>query len=218
MYERSDFMAELWGLFDDDDREYSEKDFWYPIALCFRSGIEITEDGSLSYEVTKNNGSVTVAPGKANIMGYFTHLTASKVFAVATPTNYARIDRVVVRLDKSVKKCSVELKSGVPASNPQPPSLQRDNIRYELSLAQVKITITGNITVIDERSNKSLCGGIRPNGMTEFESWFSQVQTAVESWFRTQQGTGWRQIWEINEGEPFPENAEVGALCRVYKK
>lgn len=209
-------MAETYGWFN--NTSYTQNDLFGFFENCFRSGIRVNDDGSMTYKVTAGSGSVTVAPGYAAVMGGFHRLTTAKTLSVPKPTNYMRIDRVVIRLDNSAMNCLVVVKQGAESSNPQPPALQRDSVRYELSLAQLKVGLTGAITVVDERPYTALCGGMSPRNPTEMYSWFQNIQEVVEKWFRTQQGTGWRQIFEINEGESFPDEAEAGALCRVYKK
>lgn len=208
-------MAERSGFFN--EKEYTQDDLMAYYKNSFMSGIRVEEDGTMSYKVTAGSGNVSVAPGYANVCGIFNELTTAKTLTVPKPTNYMRIDRVVVRLDNSAMNCLVVLKQGTEASSPQPPALQRDGVRYELSLAQLKVGLTGAITVLDERPYKALCGGMGPRNPTEMNTWFQNFQEVVEKWFRTQQGTGWRQIFEIDEGEIFPDEAEAGALCRVYK-
>lgn len=206
-------MAEYYGFFD-GSTEYGQDSLLRYYKNMFRSGIGVSDAGVLDFAVTKGTGSLSLALGYAIIEGAFLYNDSLKTLAVATPVSYSRIDRVVIRLDYSLKTVAIVLKAGTPASNPVAPTLQRDAARYEISLAQVKITTTGVITVTDERANTTLCGTIRPRNGTEFDAALKSYREAFESWFATQQGVGWRQIF-VQTAEPV--GAEVGALWRQIK-
>lgn len=77
-------------------------------------------------------------------------------------STYSRIDRVVLRLDLQEKARSVSLKilEGLPGANPSPKPLTRNDITWELSLAQLHVPANATMVtaVIDERLDKSVCG------------------------------------------------------------
>lgn len=119
---------------------------------------------------------------------------------------YNRIDRVCIRLEMLNNKCYAYIKKGTAAENPVPPELQRDNVAYEISVAQIFVGAgiiainAGNIT--DERLDETVCGLMR-DGVTgvdtsvmqaqfasmldtfttvyqaEFEQWFAQLQNTL---------------------------------------
>jgi len=81
------------------------------------------------------------------------------------------------------------------------PVLQRDASVYELSLAQVRITKTNVITVVDERYDKVYCGAIRPKNLTEFNTMIVGFQNQFKAWFDNMQGEAIRGIY-IQIGDP----------------
>ncbi|WP_294351354.1 hypothetical protein [uncultured Clostridium sp.] len=50
------------------------------------------------------------------------------------------------------------------------PTLIREGNVYELSLAKVIVPKQGKIQVIDERTDETLCGGIRPRTFINYEN------------------------------------------------
>ena len=92
---------------------------------------------------------------------------------------YDRIDRVCIRLERLNNKCYAYIKKGAAASKPVPPALQRDNVAYEISVAQVRVGVgvtainAGNIT--DERLNGSVCG-LMSDGVTGIDTSVMEAQ------------------------------------------
>jgi hypothetical protein len=86
---------------------------------------------------------------------------------------YDRIDRVCIRLERLNNRCYAYVKKGTASSNPVPPALQRDNVAYEISVAQVYVGVgvtainAGNIT--DERLDDTVCGLMR-DGVTGIDT------------------------------------------------
>lgn len=86
---------------------------------------------------------------------------------------YDRIDRVCIRLERLKSRCHLYIKKGTAASSPVPPALQRDNVAYEISIAQIRVGVgvtainAGNIT--DERLDSSVCGLMR-DGVTGIDT------------------------------------------------
>ena len=90
-----------------------------------------------------------------------------------------RIDRVCIRLEMLNNKCYAYIKEGVPSSEPAPPDLQRDNVAYEISVAQIRVGVgvvginAGDIT--DERLNADVCG-LMSDGVTGIDTSMIQAQ------------------------------------------
>jgi len=181
------------GFFDGDNL-YGQDDFNRYYNNMFENGVSI-EDGSMTLEVYTEGNNINIAPGFAIVQGFYFYNDSTKTIAITRDLNYDRIDRIVVRLDLSAKKVSIEHKEGTAGSNPQVPSLQRDNIVHELSLAQVKVPKSGNLVVTDERFRQDLCGAIRPKNLTEFNDMIAGFQEEFDRWFDSQQATGWRNIF-----------------------
>lgn len=158
-------MAEEFMMFDsvDGDREVTAADFAKYYTEILTNGV-FHRNGLPSLRVTKGVGlNTSVEIGAAFVEGYMYRNTApiGLLHAAGNPS-YPRIDRVVVRLDRTISKRYVRvfIKEGTPATVPQPPVLQRDDFVYELSLAQVRVNSGASVinSVTDERMNQDLCG------------------------------------------------------------
>lgn len=92
---------------------------------------------------------------------------------------YDRIDRVCVRLEILNNLCYLYVKKGTAADSPVPPTLQRDNVAYEISVAQIFVGVgateinAGNI--MDERLDEDVCG-IMSDGVTGIDTSVIQAQ------------------------------------------
>ena len=159
-------MAELYRFFNTipgDERTYQAEDF----AQFFGNFL-----GNGFFEglgVTANNDmTVNVAPGSAMVEGHEYTNTSTKTLTLdlADSTN-DRIDRIVLRLDRNTDKRYIKtlVKKGMVATDPKPPSLERNDYIWELSLAQVRIEagksyIDGS-QITDERGDIDLCGRVQ---------------------------------------------------------
>ena len=194
------------SFFWDGEQEYGQEELQQVLNSFMTSGVAVQDDGTLDFAVTAGTGKVNISPGRALCNGVWRYEPEAISLAVATPTSYPRIDRVVVRGDFTQRVTEIAIKQGAEASSPQPPALQRDADKYEISLAQVKITTAGAITVTDERYDTNVCGAIRARGMSEFDTYFESIKLAFKQWFEQQQGTGWRNVF-IQSGEPTEPTA-----------
>lgn len=92
---------------------------------------------------------------------------------------YDRIDRVCVRLEMLNNRCYLYIKKGTAANSPVPPALQRDNVAYEISVAQIRVGVgvtginAGDIT--DERLDAEVCG-LMSDGVTGVDTSVIQAQ------------------------------------------
>lgn len=182
------------GFFN-GDQEYGQEEFNRYFDNIYESGVSVDNSNNMTLGVTQEIGVLKIAPGFAIVKGLYLYNDSTKSINIIKDNNYERIDRVVVRLNISNSKVSIELKSGVAGSKPLAPVLQRDNLIYEISLAQVKITTTGAITITDERYRQELCGGIRPKNLTEFNDMIRGLTEEFDRWFNSQQAKGWRNVF-----------------------
>jgi len=144
------------------DRVYDATDFARYFGSLASNGVFWSSANNL--KVTPGAGvSVSVAPGSGWINGYSYENTSSLELALETPHGVnARIDRVVLRLSMPERRIYTAVKTGTPASAPEPPELTRTSDVHELALADVTVPraavslASGNIT--DQRLNQSLCG------------------------------------------------------------
>ena len=101
---------------------------------------------------------------------------------------YDRIDRVCVRLEMLNNRCYLYIKKGAAANSPVPPELQRDNVAYEISVAQIYVGVgvtginAGDIT--DERLDADVCG-LMSDGVTGIDT--SVIQAQFEALIRNLQ-------------------------------
>ena len=87
--------------------------------------------------------TVKVRPGFGLINGAFAYDAAESTYELATaPTQYSRIDRVVLRVNYRDRLCEIIIKTGTAASSPVAPELIRPTSGdyYELSLATIRIS------------------------------------------------------------------------------
>lgn len=151
----------------DDIREYNANDFAEYFERGYSSGV-YREGGQISLRCTVNGSDMntTISIGSAMIRGYMYLIKESPLVLThdTAHATYDRIDRVVLRLDlnDNARNIKAFILKGVPNENPQAPSLTRDSLIYEISLAQVLIkansaTISRN-NIKDERMDRKVCG------------------------------------------------------------
>ncbi|WP_336663580.1 hypothetical protein [Kurthia gibsonii] len=204
-------MAEIFKFFNSapgDERWHYASDFADYFGSVLSSGLISSGDSPIGLQVTVNSGTMTtsVNVGKAIIKGYSYENTTLLTLTHAIPEQTLdRIDRIVLRLDlkNASRFIKVFVKEGVSALEPIPPTLQRDQYIYELSLAQVRIRKNTSSIVVsdikDERADENLCGIVQslitvPTSVfqQQFDAWFSNYQTTSQSdftvWFDSIKG------------------------------
>lgn len=147
-------------------------------------------DPTTSFQVTAAGAGMAlqVAPGKAQIQGAFAVESAVQSLSVAeADTTNNRIDTVVLRLDLSLDKRSIELAvlKGTPATEPIAPTLTRNSTVWELGLAN--ITVRKNVSALtqlditDTRLDTQRCGVVAQTiGKLDTSAYFLQSQAALE--------------------------------------
>ena len=133
------------------------------------------------------NGTMAVTLGTgiawlhyADFAGCVYGNTVGKALTVVlADAQYARIDRVCIRLEILNNKCYAYIKKGTAAASPAAPALQRDASAYEISVAKIAVASgatainAGNIT--DERLDEAVCGLMR-DGVTGIDTSVLQNQ------------------------------------------
>lgn len=173
-------MPETSMFFDSteaDERMYSSADFAQFMKIFYSTGV-VSGGDSLKVLGSADRLAVSVQPGKAVVEGrpYWLTESARELTVPAASTSYARIDRVILRLDLSVeaRNITAQILQGQAAANPKPPNLLRNNNYYDISLAQLYIPANALVIekVTDERYNAEVCGicqGLYTLDMTDFE-------------------------------------------------
>jgi hypothetical protein len=112
----------------------------------------VLEDYLNELVVSGVSGGVKVATGAALVNGTLYENTVALSLAIETPSSDPRIDRIVLRKTWVDQKIRLAVLQGTEAASPTAPTLtQSEGDTWEVSLAQVRITIGGVITVTDER-------------------------------------------------------------------
>ncbi|MFS1511758.1 hypothetical protein VQL36_04875 [Chengkuizengella sp. SCS-71B] len=205
-------MAEKSSFFNsvDGDRQYDMEVFATYFKQFLTSGL-YHQNHQPSLGITHVSGLQTkLETGSAYLEGFMYENTEEMVFIhdAADATN-PRIDRIVLKLDRDINAREIKagIKKGVPATTPLPPILQRDDIVYEMSLAQIKIN-AGETTIhsiTDERFNEEVCGLVSslitvPTDelQRQWNEWFSGVQNEIGA--------------RILIGDNEPQNAITGDI------
>lgn len=162
-------MAERFRFFDsidgEDERFYTADEFAEYFRQFIRNGI-FTGGENLKVETYEKDMKISIKPGYAWIEGYLYKIEGEDLIlehSIADP-NLNRIDRVVIRLDKTLENRYVKtfILKGAPEETPKAPELTRNDNIYELSLAQVEIiagkSFIESYQITDERLDKTVCG------------------------------------------------------------
>ena len=130
------------------------------------NGIDnVSNDNAFKVSVVDGEFALSVAPGGAVINGYSGWLDTAATLIPSTPdTTYSRIDRVVWRLNLNldIRFFQLLLLEGTPAASPVAPTIIRNEMIYDLVLADVVISagslIINSSAITDHRADPDLCG------------------------------------------------------------
>lgn len=212
-------MAEQYHGFWDGGALYGQAEFNRYFDRIYESGVGVRADGSMEYEVKKASATTLTVAGDsfAIIKGFYRYTPADMTITVPAGN---RKDRVVIKMDKTRRMVyEPQLKQGTAST---PPALQRDNNVWEISLAQITVNTSGIVSVTNERTDKTLCGAIRPKNLSEFNDWMNglkqlantllnDIQVRFDTWFEGAQGRTPREIF-VRDANTEPENSSEGAL------
>ncbi|WP_243182725.1 hypothetical protein [Clostridium gasigenes] len=190
------------------DRKYKAEDFREYFASFIGNGVFPNPSTNLQV-IANNNMTVTIRMGKSWINGAIYVNTDDYILNVDVADGILnRIDRVVLRMDTTLRKIYAYVKKGTFASSPVAPVLHRDADAYEIALADISVNkgiisvAQNNIT--DLRLNKDLCGIVHgtvdqidittlfnqytvgfqqkeQNFQQEFQTWFDTVKNTLGS-------------------------------------
>lgn len=162
-------MAERFRFFDsidgEDERFYTADEFAEYFRQFIRNGI-FNGGENLKVGTGGKDMKVFINPGYAWIEGYLYKIDTEPLIlehSIADP-ELNRIDRVIIRLDKSLEKRYVRafILKGTPEEEPVPPKLTRNDNIYEISLAEVQVFAGKSFIdahqITDERLNNEVCG------------------------------------------------------------
>lgn len=165
------------------DRTYNADDYTDNLAVVIGNGVLRSSNDDL--KVTASGLNLTVAAGRAWINGhYFYNDSAYALPAITPPTGGSRIDRVVLRLDKTlpVRSISIQYLQGESATSPVAPSATRLDDVWDLVLADIQIAANAtSVTVTDQRPDDLLCGWVYSTSGDD--SFFTSLDNSFQSWF-----------------------------------
>lgn len=166
------------------DRRYNADDYTSNLAAIISTGVRRSGDNEL--QVTASGLTLTVNSGRAWIDGrWYYNDTPLSIATVTPPTGtLSRRDGVYLHADSnlSVRNINLVYRTGTPSAAPTAPACIRDGGIYEIMLASVLVAPGAEtVTVIDKRSDASVCGWITsPIG---YEDYFENLDEAFEEWF-----------------------------------
>ena len=162
-------MGENYRFFDsidgEDERFYTADEFAEYFRQFIRNGI-FNGGENLKVSTDEKDMKISIKPGYAWIEGYLYKISGEDLMlehGIADPS-LNRIDRVVIRLDKTLENRYVKafILEGTPAATPEAPELTRNDNVYEISLAKIQIiagkSFIENYQITDERLDNMLCG------------------------------------------------------------
>lgn len=232
-------MAERYGFFNavetssgTYDRTYNAEDFASYFSKFIGNGVFANPSDGL--KVSAQSGlKVTVKAGSAYIDGYYYELTENKTLTVkVNSSSYVQTDSVVIRLDKTNRKMSLELKQN-------DTSVSNTTTVKELQLATIKkgvgVSSVSAADITDKRPYNEVCGFV--TGVVQQISTsdlFSQFTAMFNEWFNGIKGrlsedaatSLQSQVDSINEKtatvsitmdkNKFTKNSEAYPGCNVY--
>lgn len=141
---------------------------WLRMARLFReSGVIEGVDGQLQVSAVAGAMQVEVAAGQAWLDGFYYRSSAVETLNLATADNTdPRIDRVVVRSDRTAREATLQVLTGTPAAAPTPPPITQDHDGadvYDLLLATLTVGASATDVdggVADDRRYSQVAGGV----------------------------------------------------------
>ena len=182
------FDAKLVG--DEYDRVYSAERFAEYFASFIANGV--FPNPATNLQVVANvpgNMAIRVKSGLGWINGYYCNNDGDYPLTLS-PANgtLPRVDAVVLRWSRSNRSISLEVKTGVAASSPSAPSLERSADNYELMLASISVvagaTSIAQANITDKRPDSTVCGWVKGVvDQIDTTDLFAQYDDAFQTWF-----------------------------------
>lgn len=169
------------------DRLYEAEIFRKYFAKFLSNGVyfgKYNNYGENSMKVTADGGlNIRISKGAGLIDGADFENEEERIVTLERPTSGSRLDRIVVKFDKSLAERNIYLivKEG---NGTIPAVLQRDDNVYEICLAEVTVKSTSNIEesdVLDKRLNTELCGIVNSLISVDGEELYQTFQEYIDS-------------------------------------
>lgn len=181
----------------EDDRLYEAEIFRRYFAKFLSNGVYFGhyknyKENSMKVELDSGL-TIRVNKGAGIIEGADYELENDSLISLERPSTGNRIDRVIVRLDKTLAERNTYLliKEGTGTT---PATLQRDENIYEICIAEVTVRSTSNLVatdIVDKRLNKEICGIVNSlisvDGEELYQKFQKYIDTVVENLVRKDQ-------------------------------
>lgn len=155
---RSSFFNSLNG-----DRKYNATHWAEYFSQFIGNGVYAEPSTSMQVQATKGM-AVKVGAGACFINGYAGYGDGSDVLTLDLGTSAKRIDRIVIRLDYSLRSIYPAIIKGTAASSPVAPAIVRDGTYYDICIAEITVGINAaEITqsdIKDVRGDNTVCGWV----------------------------------------------------------
>jgi hypothetical protein len=203
-------MAELSRFFDstpEDERYYSADEFAEYFRRVLTNGI-FNGGTNLKVDCDGSNIQTYVQEGFAWLEGYMYKVQDEPFYLThdLPDIQHDRIDRIVLRLDRSLEVRSINAKilKGEPSATPVVPSLTRNDNIYDIALAQVKIEAGKSYIqayqITDERLNTDVCGLV--NSLIQADT--TQIFNQFQDWYNVKTAE-YANDWEVWTGQKTTE-------------
>lgn len=175
-------MAELSFPLENTDYGAEEAQLWFSGRT---SGVFAAEELAVSTDegmnVSLGDGRLWMAYTK--FAGVVYANTVALILSIPTADAYFdRIDRVIVRFDRTGNTIKAMVISGTPSSNPSAPAITRNDSTFDISLAQIRVrtgaTAITAADITDERLDPAVCG-LMEDGATGIDTSVFQAQWAA---------------------------------------
>lgn len=165
------------------DRTYNADDYCDNLAVIISNGV--LRSASDDLKVTASGLNLTVNKGRAWINGhYYWNENTYSLPAIIAPTGGTRIDRVILRFDKTITVRSITLQylTGTAATSPVAPALTRTDTIYDLCIAEITVGANAtSLSVKDTRGDADLCGWVY--SVSGDNSFFTSLDNEFNEWF-----------------------------------
>lgn len=185
------------------DRASNSEELAKWFASFFTNGIF----ASSGFAVTVSGLTVSVSAGDCLINGRYGYENTTRRFTIAGGGAMPRIDSVVLRLDLSldVRNIDLYIKTGTAAPSPSVPALTRNDVVWELGIANIRVeasqTAVSQSAVTDTRLDTTRCGIVAQAMKTiDTSTYYAQIQddlayfkntekAAFDAWFESAKNT-----------------------------
>ena len=179
------FDAELVG--ESYDRTYVAEQFAAYFASFIGNGVFGGKSDELQVVAMETPSmQIAVLPGQGWINGYWYENTSDLYLPIDVADGvFDRIDSIVLRFGSAERNMWIDVRKGVPSSNPVVPSLVRNADYYELQLATIRVK-AGALSIrqsdiSDTRLDSNVCGFV-VSVVNQFDtsSFYAQIESIVK--------------------------------------